>query len=577
MPRFGLRPLVGVSIIALLAAFVSADPPQDEQTRKLQSLAVHQAMAAARQQLRDSQPKRAIEVLEEQLPRANGHQGYLELLRDAYRDYIMKLSLDRESVLAQRYLERLRILDPQAARELTVSAEQAPVKFEARPTPPAPPMPLPNFAENHPATKLPAAPASGQPRAPTIVAAVAGAKPITARGKVDEAREDPFDLANQRPSANPDAAQVANQLVIRANEEFTRHRYKEARQFYEQAFQADQHRTDSCRDNWAYCMLNDVVETLNRPSLDAKALSNLQKDVHGALAISQAPMLTAEAQKLLREIDQRRCSPNAAGRPVQEYSVSMQHYGRNPQGWQVTDTPHFRIYHNQPRDLVERVAQIAERTRSDVSRKWFGNDGADWQGRCELVLHATAADYSKSEREPITSPGHSRIESDPITHRVVSRQLQLHVDHPGMLEAVLPHEATHVVLAGQFGPFQVPRWADEGMAVLSEPQEKIEQHRQNLVKAAREGQLFGVKELLELENYPKAHRIGAFYAQSVALVEFLAQQRGPTIFSDFVRDGLRNGWDAAARKHYQWDLAEMQQRFTAQVQGDAQRLLAGSR
>jgi hypothetical protein len=577
MPRFGLRPLVGVTFVAVLAAFASADPPQDEQTRKLQSLAVHQAMAAARQQLRDCQPKRAVELLEEQLPRANGHQGYLELLRDAYRDYIMKLSLDRESVLAQRYLERLRILDPQAARELTVSAGQAPVKFEARPTPPEPPIPLPNFAANHPTPNLPATAPLEQRRAPTIVAAVAGAKPITARGKMDDSREDPFDLANQRPSANPEAAQRANQLVGRANEEFTRHRYKEARQFYEQAFQADQHCTDPCRDNWAYCMLNDVVETLNRPSLDGKALADLQKDVHGALAISQAPMLTAEAQKLLREIDQRRSSPNAAGRPAQEYSVSMHHYGRNPQGWQVTDTPHFRIYHNQPRDLVERVGQTAERTRLDVSRKWFGNDGADWQGRCELVLHATAADYSQFAKEPITSPGHSSIETDPVTRRVVGRQLHLHVDHPGMLEAVLPHEATHVVIAGQFGPFQVPRWADEGMAVLSEPQEKIAQHRQNLVKAARDGQLFGVKELLELENYPKAHRIGAFYAQSVALVEFLTQQRGPEVFSQFVRDGLRNGWDAAARKHYQWDLAEMQQRFTAQVQGDAQRLLAGSR
>ena len=45
---------------------------------------------------------------------------------------------------------------------------------------------------------------------------------------------------------------------------------------------------------------------------------------------------------------------------------------------------------------------------------------------------------------------------------------------------MLPHEATHVVLAGQFGDQPVPRWADEGMAVLTEPRDKIDRHLRNL-------------------------------------------------------------------------------------------------
>jgi hypothetical protein len=410
-----------------------------------------------------------------------------------------------------------------------------------------------------------------------VAATTTGAKPSTVRGKMEDAGDDPFDVSHQRP-ASSEATQRAAQLLARANDEFNRRRYREARLYFEQAWQADQSALGPCRDSFAYCLLSDVVEALNRPGLGGKSLPDLQKDVYGALTLSQAPKLTGEGQKLLREIEQRAKAPMLAAAPGagQEARVAFQHYGRNPQGWQVTDTPHFRIYHNQQRDLVERVAHIAERTRLEMSRKWFGNDGAEWQGRCELVLHASAADYIRLTGVPSTSPGHSRIDSDPVTHRVVARRLDLHVENPNMLEAVLPHETTHVVLAGQFGPFQVPRWADEGMAVLTEPSEKVEQHRRNLIKAAREGQLFPVKELLQMEKYPKAQQIATFYAQSVGLVELLTQQRGPTQFTEFVRDGLRQGWETALRAHYQWSLADLQQRLEARVQGDAQRLAASA-
>ena len=45
----------------------------------------------------------------------------------------------------------------------------------------------------------------------------------------------------------------------------------------------------------------------------------------------------------------------------------------------------------------------------------------------------------------------------------------LRADHPQVLTAILPHEVTHVVLADLFTTQQIPRWADEGMAVLAEP------------------------------------------------------------------------------------------------------------
>ena len=49
-----------------------------------------------------------------------------------------------------------------------------------------------------------------------------------------------------------------------------------------------------------------------------------------------------------------------------------------------------------------------------------------------------------------------------------------------------------------------------------------------------------------LEHYPqKPHYIGAFYAQSVSLVEFLSKQKGPQEFTLFLQESLRSGADRA--------------------------------
>jgi hypothetical protein len=562
-------PLILSGALALVAAAtLAAQAPSEEDNRKINTLAVQQAMATARQHLREHQPKKAVDLLEGQLNRAGGNPGYLDLLRDAYCDFIRQMFLENQAAVAQRYLQRLSILDPTEAGKLAAPANPAPVKFAA-PEKRKVEMPLPNFAA---AQALPhAQPASpGAPQPPRIIASAGVAEDLkpTARGKIEDPAADPFDPSNEHKPAGMDPRH-ATKLLALANQEFTQRRYKEARRYYEQACRADGRCADMCRDSFAYCMLSDVVEHLNQPNLGGKSIHDLQQDVQGAMTL--APRLQPTAQWLLSQINQRHtatpatASTAAAPGNLPEPPMAMHHYGRNPQGWHVTETPHFRIFHNQQRDLVERVAAVAERTRVEMQRKWFGSERSDWNDKCELVLHASAEEYSKFTGVPTASPGHSRIEHDPATQRVIGRRLDLHVDNPSMLEAVLPHEATHCVLAGQFGPYQVPRWADEGMAVLSEPREKVEQHRRNLLKAAQEGELFNLKELMLLDNYPKSRQVGVFYAQSVSLVEFLVQQRGPQTLAEFVRDGLREGYDAALRKHYGWDFGTLQQQWQAQA------------
>jgi hypothetical protein len=114
----------------------------------------------------------------------------------------------------------------------------------------------------------------------------------------------------------------------------------------------------------------------------------------------------------------------------------------------------------------------------------------------------------------------------------------------------------------------LPRWADEGMAVLTEPPEKIDRHLVNLTRCRQEGQtLFPLQDLMQLENYPQnPHYISAFYAQSVSLVEYLTNLRGPQVFVMFMHDGMRYGYEKALQRNYNiQSFRDLEQRWGAQA------------
>jgi hypothetical protein len=248
---------------------------------------------------------------------------------------------------------------------------------------------------------------------------------------------------------------------------------------------------------------------------------------------------------------------NKAGAEKPPNSPSeVKHTPRQASGWAVAETANFRIFHAQSRQRAEKAARIAETTRATMTRKWFGKVRASWSPKCDVYLHPTKYGYALSTGASTATPGHSTLTLD--HGRVVVRRIDVHCDEPHTLTSVLPHEITHVVLAGQLGSRFAPRWADEGMAVLSEPRERINLHLDNLPKHRREGTLFRIGKLVQMEQYPEAKRLGPFYAQSVSLVEFLTKKKGATTFTRFLREGLETDYETALRHHYGYrNLAEL--------------------
>jgi len=132
-------------------------------------------------------------------------------------------------------------------------------------------------------------------------------------------------------------------------------------------------------------------------------------------------------------------------------------------------------------------------------------------------------------------------------------------DHAHMLSAILPHEVTHVVLNGQFGRKLLPRWADEGMAVVSEPYARIAMHLEPLPQAYQDRKALGLAEILSIDNYPQDRsKVASFYGQSVCLVEYLTTLRGAQGFVAFMREANERGDAAALQRHYGLTLEELE-------------------
>ena len=132
----------------------------------------------------------------------------------------------------------------------------------------------------------------------------------------------------------------------------------------------------------------------------------------------------------------------------------------------------------------------------------------------------------------------------------MTRRIDIRVDKPGWLAAALGHELTHVVLADAFPNGQVPAWADEGMAVLADPDRKQDAHFRDLRlrKAARS--TLRLVELLSLDGYPRPDQQAAFYGQSASIVRYLVERETPEKFLQFVRAGEKDGYERWLKDGY---------------------------
>lgn len=338
-----------------------------------------------------------------------------------------------------------------------------------------------------------------------------------------------------------------------AEREFGRKNYRQAAELFARAFAESPAVAKSHAAPWAYCKLFVAHERLARNDADAAALADLELDVAMAMSMMAGDnKMDALGRQLQAEIRQRRGSGAAP-------KIEVRHTDRGAETWARSETPSFRLYHLVSRDRAEQILRAAEAARAAAFAKWSEKPAGAWNPVCDVYLHPTAEDYARASGKGGSTPGHSTYQVQ--GGAIVRRRLDLRADDLNLLSHVMPHECTHLVVGELLADVSLPRWADEAMAVLAEPDDQVERYSRTLHRCRANGELVPLAQLLRQADYPDAKRITAFYVESVSVAQHLISESDPKAFLRFLRDAGR-GLDAALEKHYRCrDVAELQDRW----------------
>ena len=241
---------------------------------------------------------------------------------------------------------------------------------------------------------------------------------------------------------------------------------------------------------------------------------------------------------------------------------------------QVGESENFRVLSSGAEPVDPGVLKQCEQLRAQLYRTWTNAEPQHaWRPRCEIVLHGSDAAYARA-----VGPAAARTVASSLTRQIPGRDIVRHIDiratRANWLTSALPHELTHVFLADCFAGQKLPRWIDEGAAVLADPVRKQQLHLADARRALAAGNAFRAVELLSLKDYPTSDRWTVFYGESMSLVKFLVDRRSPADFLEFVQIALSRGDVAALEEIYQIaSVAELERSWLAELSGQTKSIV----
>lgn len=198
-------------------------------------------------------------------------------------------------------------------------------------------------------------------------------------------------------------------------------------------------------------------------------------------------------------------------------------------------------------------AQTAEKLRHDLAVEWLGKAMPDWAQPCPITV--TVGPH-------LGAGGATSFVFD--RGEVFGWRMNIQGSAERVLDSVLPHEITHMVLASHFR-CPVPRWADEGAATSVEHASEQTKHRTMLVQFLQTNRGIAFNQMFAMRDYPSD--VMPLYAQSNSVAAYLIQQGGRRKFIQFVGEGMQTGqWAEAVNAHYDIrDLGVMQNQWVGWV------------
>ncbi len=208
-------------------------------------------------------------------------------------------------------------------------------------------------------------------------------------------------------------------------------------------------------------------------------------------------------------------------------------------------TQNFIIHAPTP-EIAQAIGQAGERYRRDLSLEWLGRELPPWQDPCPIRVHVG---------QHLGAGGATSFMFD--DGRPFGWQMTIQGSYERLLDSVLPHEITHMILATHFGR-PLPRWADEGAATSVEHTSEKAKQQRLLINFLTTGRGIAFNHMFAMQEYPDD--ILPLYSQGFSLARFLISQGGKRQFIEYVGDGMKwNSWTAATKRHYGYgSLSELQ-------------------
>jgi hypothetical protein len=208
-------------------------------------------------------------------------------------------------------------------------------------------------------------------------------------------------------------------------------------------------------------------------------------------------------------------------------------------------------------EIARQLGEDAEHYRKEKALQWLGREMPPWGQPCPLRVTVTMGG----------SGGATSFAFD----RGAILNMDMHIE--GRLDrlraSVLPHEVTHTVLAHYFR-CPVPRWADEGGAVLSEDEPERARHDLEVRGILNTpGRAIPLRRLFTLTQYPRD--VMVLYAEGYSVTDFLVGRSSRPAFLAFLAHGMRGDWDGAVRTHYGYRNVEELEQAWIQHLRDARR------
>lgn len=209
----------------------------------------------------------------------------------------------------------------------------------------------------------------------------------------------------------------------------------------------------------------------------------------------------------------------------------LQQNAAHAQEWQELKSEHFIVFFTDDQAFAKEVSLKAEgyykSIASELGYQRYSGFWT-WDNRVKIYIYPDKTAFAAATGEKEWSEGMA----DYFNKKIVS-----YVWNQGFLEALLPHEITHLIFRDFVGiEGAIPLWLDEGVAQWMEPKKREMLHgaMQHLITR---GEILSLDKMMNLDirRATDTTLVQTFYVEAASLVGFLVRQYGSGDFIGFCR------------------------------------------